>query len=160
MLFVICAVFGLMLLVCQTMLSILGIGESQDLWEEEINPNSESDQETTCENELAEASSAADQGELCVETPKAGIASLRAIGTAITFFGLMGSAAESSRFATLPTIAIAFAAGLLAFLGVSVLFRLAAFQPYRTETKNRLDDLQEQDVDQSDQEFSGEETRI
>ena len=147
MLFVICAVFGLMLLVCQTMLSILGIGESQDLWEEEINPNSESDQETTCENELAEESSAADQGELCVETPKAGIASLRAIGTAITFFGLMGSAAASSRFATLPTIAIASAAGFLAFIGVSVLFRLAAFQPYRTETKNRLDDSQEQDVD-------------
>ena len=147
MLFVVCIVFGVMLLVCQITLSVLGIRESLDFWDEEITPNSESERETICENELAEASAVADQVGLGIETPKAGMASLRAIGTAITFFGLMGSAAESSRFATLPTIAIAFAAGLLAFMGVSVLFRLAAFQPYRTETKNRLDDSQEQDVD-------------
>ena len=136
-----------MLLVCQITLTVLGIRESLDFWDEEINPNSESERETICENELAEASPAADRRELGVETPKAGMASLRAIGTAITFFGLMGSAAESSRFAILPTIAIAFAAGLLALIGVSVLFRMSALQPYRTETKNRLDDSQEQDVD-------------
>ncbi len=158
MLFVVCTVFGVMLLVCQITLTCLGIGESQDFWDEEIDSDGKSSEETTCESDLVPISPIADQWEPGVAKLKVGIVSLRAIGTAITFFGLMGIAAEASRFSQFPAVAIASVAGLLAFIGVSVMFRLAAFQPYQTETKGQLDDSQEQVVEQSDQELSSEET--
>jgi hypothetical protein len=147
MLFVACTVTGVMLLVCQITLSVLGLGESHDPWDEEIDSADESDREATCQRETVEVATVADQGEVSGKPPSTGIVSLRAVGTAITFFGLTGCAAEASRFETLPKFAIAFVCGFVASIGVTVLLRLSALQPYRTEMKNRLDDSQEQDVD-------------
>ena len=159
MLFVICTVFGVMLLVCQTMLSVLGIGETPDLWDEATDSKSELNSEANRDRDCVPMS--LDVGQLPIDgqSAKPVMVSVRALGTAITFFGLTGSAAEASQFSRLPTFSIAFVVALITFTGVSVLFRLAAFQPYRTETKNRSDNSQEHDFNQINDEISNEEPR-
>ena len=148
-----------MLLVCQTTLSVLGIGESPDLWDEESDSNSLSNSEATCDNDRVPLLLIPDQLLVDGRTTKRAMVSVRALGTAITFFGLTGIAAEASHFSQLPAFGIAILAAFLTFMIVSVLFRLTAFQPYRTETRKRFDDSLNQDVNQNNDDFSHIETR-
>jgi hypothetical protein len=105
--FLVSAVVGGTLLVCQFLLSLLGVGGHHDLGGHDVHVDGSHD-----------VSHDAEHASWLV-----GVFTFRAIVAALTFFGLAGLAARGLGLAPLPTLAVALAAGAGALALVASLMR-------------------------------------
>ena len=109
-----CALLGGTLLVCQTLLSLIGLG-GDHAFGDDASGHDFGGHETG-------ASASATGHDASVEhhgsTSFFGIITFRTVVAALTFFGLTGLAAESSQFSPVPALASAIAAGFAAMCSV------------------------------------------
>lgn len=108
-LFMICALFGGTLLVCQTVLTLIGLSGDHDLGND------------TGGHDASGNAHGTDNPAPSVHHDSTwffGIVTLRTVVAALTFFGLAGMAAQSSEVAPIPTLAIAVLSGFAAMVAV------------------------------------------
>jgi hypothetical protein len=105
--FLVCAITGGTLLVCQFFLSLLGVGGHHDLGGHDMHVDTSHEVAHDAEH----------------TSWLVGVLTFRAIVAALTFFGLAGLAARGLGFAPVPSLAIALAAGAGAIALVASLMR-------------------------------------
>ncbi len=130
-----CALLGGTLLFCQTLLSLIGLGGEHAFGDDVLGDDFGGPEAVGSVGSTGAAhdAAAAHQG----STSFFGIITFRTIVAALTFFGLAGLAAESSQLSTLPSLAIAVAAGLAAMYSVHwMMLQLARL---RTDGSVRID---------------------
>jgi hypothetical protein len=130
MLFIVSAGLGGTILVCQTVLSVLGLGLDHHLFPEESARNDcdprKGDAEFVGESDLPATMPVQPGSTERNRVTSCGMARFRASAAGLTFFGLMGNAAEASRFTTLQTFTTAIAVGTMAFFGMLLLMHQTA----------------------------------
>jgi len=117
-LFMICALFGGTLLVCQSVLTLIGLSGDHDLAGDGGGHDFGHDlggHDANGDTQGAGQSNSAHQHD---STWFFGIVTLRTVVAALTFFGLAGMAAQSSEVAPIPTLAIAVLSGFAAMVAV------------------------------------------
>lgn len=117
-LFMICALFGGTLLVCQTVLTLIGLSGDHDLFGDGGDHDFGHDMgghDAGADAHGGDPPNAAGHHD---STWFFGIVTLRTIVAALTFFGLSGMAAQSSDVAPIPTLAIAVLSGFAAMVAV------------------------------------------
>ena len=127
--FVICTVFGVTLLACLTLLSVLGLDQKPDF----LDQNWKSGYEDVLEIGLTpiDGLSEPDVSQSVTPKPRGQGSPLRGIGAGIAFFGLAGSAAQTANMPLYQTFGLSFLAAVVAFLGISLLMRQLPFDPFR-----------------------------
>lgn len=141
LIFVIFTVVGLMILACHTVLYVMGFAENSTFPDGEFDRYLDSlnlsDEENLEQSE--KHSNATESG------PSTGwglaLIRLRGVGLAITFFGLMGCAAEASHFTTTYTIASSALSALVAYLMGVYLLRQTAIELFHEETSTNDETL-------------------
>ena len=130
--FVICAVSGITILACQITLCVLGFGDRSPFPDEESTRDSASDvfSGESDGTSLATPTEADGSSDAYVESSRLTLIRVRAIGLAITFFGLMGCAADASQFTIYPALAAAFLVGFTAYLVGVLLIKPTALLPF------------------------------
>ena len=117
-LFMICALFGGTLLVCQTVLTLIGLSGDHDLFGDGGDHDFGHDMGG---HDAGGDAHSADQPNSTVHHDSTwffGIVTLRTVVAALTFFGLAGMAAKSSEVSPIPTLAIAVLSGFAAMVAV------------------------------------------
>lgn len=118
--FVICTVFGVTLLSCVTLLSVLGLDEKQAYFDEDWQAGNE---------ERSEVIALEDRH--ATETKSRSASRLfRSLGAGIAFFGLAGCASHAVGMSDLHMFGLSALAGLVAFCGVGILTRQLPFDPF------------------------------
>ena len=122
-LFMICALFGGTLLVCQTVLTLIGLSGDHDLAGDGGGHDFGHDfgGHDAAGHDAGGVAHGADQPNSAGHHDSTwffGIVTLRTVVAALTFFGLSGMAAESSEVAPIPTLAIAVLSGFAAMVAV------------------------------------------
>ena len=130
--FVICTVFGVTLLACLTLLSVLGLDQKPDF----LDQNWKSGSEDVLEIGLTpiDGLSEPDVSQSVTPKPRSQGSPLRGIGAGIAFFGLAGSAAQTANMPLYQTFGLSFLAAVVAFLGISLLMRQLPFDPFREDS--------------------------
>lgn len=117
-LFLVCALFGGTLLICQTVLTLIGLSGDHDLAGEAGDHDFGHDLAGHDGGDHAHGSEHGASPGHHSSTWFFGIVTFRTVVAALTFFGLSGMAAHSSEVAPVPTLAIAVASGFAAMLAV------------------------------------------
>jgi len=127
--FVICTVFGVTLLACLTLLSVLGLDQKPDF----LDQNWKSGYEDVLEIGLTpnDRPIETDISQSVIPQPRSQGSPLRGLGAGIAFFGLAGSAAHTVNMPLYQTFGLSFLAAIVAFLGVGLLMRQLPFDPFR-----------------------------
>jgi hypothetical protein len=129
--FLLCAIVGGTLLICQFALGLLGFGH-HDVADHDFHADVSHDVGTD-----HDAGHAHDHDHEHGHAWLVGVLTFRAVVAALTFFGLAGMAATSQQLAPLPSLGIALAAGAAA-LGV-VAFLMRTLARLRAEGNVRID---------------------
>jgi len=115
-LFTLCAVLGGTLLVCQFLLTLIGLGGDQDFDHPDVSVDHD-----------VPADAAADGGDVLVDHHASGaffkLLTFRTLVTGVTFFGLAGRAAQESEFDPTTVLLAAVATGVVAMWCVHWLMR-------------------------------------
>lgn len=124
--FIICAVCGMSILVCQMIVSMLGLGERVTFPDDDDDAATLNDDfSQQAANPLPLASQASVRRELLPQSSPS-MVRIGATGLAIAFFGLMGCAAEATQLEPLSIFGAAlFSAAVAYFLGLFLLSQTA-----------------------------------
>lgn len=115
--FLICALFGGTLLICQTVLTLIGLSGDHDLAGESCDHDFDHDMGGHDGGDSTSGDHGDSHGHYS-STWFFGIVTFRTVVAALTFFGLAGMASQTSDIAPLPTMAIAIASGFASMLAV------------------------------------------
>ncbi|MBC8116717.1 MAG: hypothetical protein H7062_20170 [Candidatus Saccharimonas sp.] len=123
-LFLVCALFGGTLLICQTVMTLIGLGGDHDFSHDGGDHDLDHhlgghDASGASSGTNHDAASSAQHD----STWFFGIVTLRTAVAALTFFGLAGMAAQSSDLSPVPSLAIGVLAGFAAMYGVHWMMR-------------------------------------
>lgn len=137
--FIICAVCGMIVLACQTIASVLGVGELLTFANEDDDSDEAADAISGKPGEMPGLESASSTGDdIPLPRWRRALTRIGAAGLAIAFFGLMGCAAEATHLNTPSILGAAMLSGLIAyFVGLYLLSR-TAIQPF--DESNVTDD--------------------
>ena len=152
--FVVSTVVGLMLLACHSILYVLGFAEESNFPDGEIDVDHDLKRRWNEDDSFDPSETANGQtGISTAESGKSGsglaLIRLRGFGLAVTFFGLMGIAADASHFTTLQTIGSASLAAVVAYLIAVFLLRQTAISLY-DEAPSQMEDVVVADDDSED----------
>ena len=118
-LFLACALFGGTLLICQTVMTLIGLSGDHDLFDDGGDHDFGHDLDGDAEGAGHDTASSIQH----TSTWFVGIVTFRTVVAALTFFGLAGMAAHSSDLAPVPSLAIGGLAGFAAMYGVHWMMR-------------------------------------
>lgn len=139
--FVISTVVGVLILACHSVLYVLGFAEESNFPEGELDVDL--DVIAKLNEEEIPWNAEKENGETSRDTAVSGqggtrssltLSRLRGFGLAVTFFGLMGSAAAASHFTKLQTFGSAGLAAIVAYLIAVFLLRQTALALYEEAT--------------------------
>lgn len=143
-LFSACALLGGTLLICQTLLTVIGLGGDHGFGDEvgghDFGGHEAGGHEAGSHDAASGQSSTSGQSNSNGHSSSTwffGIITFRTVVAALTFFGLAGLAAQSNQLATTPSLAIAVAAGFVAMY--SVHWMMQQLSRLRTDGSVRID---------------------
>ena len=125
-LFIICATLGGTLLICQTVLTVMGLGGDHDLFGD---MEAEDIGHDTIGGDAVEDTQGADHSASSGHHSSTwffGIVTFRTVVAALTFFGLSGMASHTSGITPVPSLTIAIASGFSAMMAVHWLMKQIA----------------------------------